>query len=94
MNVRDVEPAGLPERPDASRTLKFAVLGFNAALLMAPFSVLLSVATYAPETERDALALAPRLALGSILLVGAFWSRLPKFVRVWAAETLNETAPR
>ena len=69
------------ERPKSPRTSKLAVLGFNAALLMAPSSVLLSVATYVPETERDALAVAASLALGSILLVVVSWSRLPKFMR-------------
>lgn len=64
------------------RPSKVAVLALNAALLMAPFSVLLSLATYVPDGERASLAVAAGLALGSIVLVAMHWRHLPKLIRL------------
>lgn len=76
-----VSPTDMNEPPKPARTPILVVLGFNAALLMAPFSALFSVATYIPETEAQALTVAAGLALGAILLVSLLWRRLPRFIR-------------
>jgi hypothetical protein len=77
-----IGPVGLQDCPNARRTPILVLLGFNAALLMAPCSALISVCTFVPEAERRALTQAAGLALGAILLIALTWRWLPWPIRV------------
>ncbi|MCK5942749.1 MAG: hypothetical protein KAI24_12305 [Planctomycetes bacterium] len=72
----------MPTNKKPHRTPVVVVLGFNAALLMAPVSALASITTYVPAAEAGALAVAAGLGLGALILLALTWRRLPRPVRV------------
>lgn len=58
-----------------------SALAFNAALLGAFFSAMLSVTTYVPAAERSGLSWSCGLAAMAVGLVGLSWSRMPGGLR-------------
>lgn len=71
-------------RPKPRRTPTLAVLGFHAALLMAPIAALGSVATYTPRTEAESLLAVAAFAVASLVLLALSWRCLPRLIRVSA----------
>ena len=79
LKVRDVGRTGMAEV--AQRKPILAVLAFNAALLLAMLSVLLSILDFVPDVERSGLLWACGLAASSVGLACFSWRRMPRGLR-------------
>lgn len=58
-----------------------AVIAFNAALLLAILSALLSITSYVPTAEKSGLLCGFALAATAVALVAFSWSRMPRGLR-------------
>jgi hypothetical protein len=79
LSVKDVGRTGMAE--STRRKPILSALAFNAALLCAFFSAMLSVTTYVPAAERSGLSWSCGLAAMAVGLVGLGWSRMPGGLR-------------